>query len=109
MQPAAPVANEHERAPGAEEIAGGEQRDDQQPAIVHPGEDRREIAGRDVGTEEAVQDDDRGGQEQDELQGRARVSPRSKRPTSGQRRTSAPAVASPADRRQSATFEADSG
>ena len=71
----APIPNEHERAAGAEEVAGGEERDDEQAAVVHPGEDRCEVAGRDVWTEETVQNDDRGGNEEGELQGSAGVTP----------------------------------
>ena len=40
---AARVAHQHERTAGAEQVAGREQRDDQQSAVVHPGEDRREV------------------------------------------------------------------
>ena len=43
------VADEHERTPHAEQIAGREQRDDQQAAVVHPRQDRREIGRVDSG------------------------------------------------------------
>jgi hypothetical protein len=37
------VANEYERTARAEQVAGGEQRDHQQPAIVHPRQDGRKV------------------------------------------------------------------
>ncbi len=75
VKAATPIANEHERASRAEEVAGGEERDDEQSAVVHPGEDRRQIAGCDVRTEESVQDHDRGGDEQYELEGGPGMTP----------------------------------
>ena len=75
MQAAPPVAHEHERTARAEEVAGGQQRDDEQPAIVDPGQDRGQIAGCDVRAGETVQDHDRRGEEEDELQRRPGVTP----------------------------------
>ena len=51
------VADQHERTACAEQIAGRQQRDDQQSAIVHPGDDRGEIVRGDLGTEETLSDE----------------------------------------------------
>ncbi len=75
VQPSSPVPHEDERTPGAEEVAGGEQRHDQQAAVVDPGQNRRQIARCDVGTEEAVENHDDGRRQQPELQRRPRMTP----------------------------------
>ena len=77
-QPPAVIPYEHERAARAEEVPRHEQRDDQPSAILHPREDRGEIGGCDLGTEEAVQDEDEGDEQQNELQRRPCVPPSQK-------------------------------
>ena len=90
MEAAARVAHEDERTAGAEQIAGREERDDQQSAVVHPREDGGEIVGCKIGTDEAVEDENDRGDEQDELDATARAASAGTGPTTGQRRTSVP-------------------
>ena len=80
MEAAAPVASKDERATRTEQIAGSEQGDDEQATIVNPGENGGEVAGGNVGTDETVENHDRGGDEQDELNGGAGMTPPQRRP-----------------------------
>ena len=83
VDPASDVAHQHERAACAEQIAGRQQGDDQQSAIVHPGHDRREIGRCDLRTEESMSDDHRRDQQGHELQRRARMTPAEEGPDDG--------------------------
>ena len=85
-QPAGPAQDRFEEAPGerprehegtghAEQVAGREQHQDERPPVVHPGEQRGEVAGRELGAEEAVNDHGHGHGEQRELHRRPRVAP----------------------------------
>jgi hypothetical protein len=51
------IANKDERAGRAEEVSGDEQCEDEPSAVLHPGQNGREIRRRNLGTEEAVQDE----------------------------------------------------
>ena len=75
VQPASPVAHEDERTPGAEEVAGGEQRHDQQATVMDPGEHRRQIARCDVGPKESVENNEGCRPEQPELHRRPGMPP----------------------------------
>ena len=75
MKPAAGVAHEHERTAGAEQVAGREQGNDQQPAVVHPREHRGEVSRCELRTEETVKDNGRGDEQDHELSGGSNVSP----------------------------------
>jgi hypothetical protein len=55
---AARVADEHERAARAEQVAGRQQRHDQQSAVVDPRQNGREVCRIDSRGEQAVKDDD---------------------------------------------------
>ncbi len=73
-----PVAHEHERTSGAEQVAGRQQRDDQQPAIVDPGEDRGKVGRGEIRAREPVNDHGAGNAEQHQLHARSRVAPAQK-------------------------------
>ena len=83
MNQAAEVAREDERTARAKQIAGGEQRHDQQAPIVDPGDDRGEAGGVDPRAEEAVNNDERCDQEQDELDRSTGVAPSEDRSDDG--------------------------
>ena len=94
VQPPSPVADADERTAGAEDVAGRQQRDDEQAAIVHPRQQRREIARRELRPEEAVQHDDgRGARQARAAATSARAATEASGPTTGQRSTSSPVVA----------------
>jgi hypothetical protein len=75
MDSSSGVTHQHERAAGAEQIAGREQGHDQQAAIVHPGYDGCEIGWSDLRTEQSMRDDRRRDHQGEKLQRRARVTP----------------------------------
>ena len=54
MHPAPEIADEDHRTGAAEHVAGGEQRADQQAAIVDPRQHRRQVLRREVGPEQPV-------------------------------------------------------
>jgi len=62
------ISNEDERAGGAEKVASDEQREDKPSAVLHPRQNGSEISGGNLRSEEAVQDEHSGNEEQDELQ-----------------------------------------
>ena len=62
------VAEQHERASQAEEIAGTKQHQNECAAEVHPGEDGRQIFGSESWADEAIDDHRYGGKEQGDLQ-----------------------------------------
>ena len=69
------VADEHHRATGAEQVAGSEHSQDEQPAPVNRREHRGKVAGTYLWTEQPVQDDAGRDSEQDELEGEPNMPP----------------------------------
>ena len=69
------VPDEHERAAHAEQIARCKQRDDEQAAVVDPGQERREIARRGLRAEDAVHNHDGGDTQKEKLERRPGVAP----------------------------------
>ena len=67
-QPAAGIADEHEGAPGAEDIPGRQQRDNEPAAILHPRQHRGQIRRGNLRTEQTVQDENGRDKKQDQLQ-----------------------------------------
>ena len=78
VQPPRPVPRQDKRTTGAEEVAGREQRDDQETAIVDPGEDRGEICRGNIRAEESVENEDRRRDQQRRLKRGPRVLPAQK-------------------------------
>ena len=74
-QPPGHVAREHHRTGGAEQVAGGDNGQDEKAAPVDRCEDCREIARRELRTEEAVQDDGYRDEQQNGLERGPRVAP----------------------------------
>jgi hypothetical protein len=70
VHPAGGVAHEDEGAAGAEQVANGEQRHDQQPAVVHPRQDGGQVRRCQLRAGQAVQHHQRGHGQQHELQRR---------------------------------------
>ncbi len=78
VQPPRPVSRQDKGTPGAEEVAGREQRDNQETPIVDPGEDRGEICRGDIRAEESVENEDRRRDQQRRLKRGPRVLPAQK-------------------------------
>ncbi len=75
----ADIACEHHRACRAKQIADGHDGDNEEPAPMNGRDDRREVAWRELRTEEAVQHDRHSHDQQHELQGESRMSPSQER------------------------------
>jgi len=73
------IACEHHRARRAEQIADGHDSEDEESAPMDGRDDRREIAWRELRTEEAMQHDRDSGDQQHDLQGGSRMSPSQER------------------------------
>ena len=74
---------QHERTGHAEQIARHQQGQHHQPAIMEPDAHRGQVLRRQLRPDQAVEDDQRGRQEEGHLQGRPRMAPFQKAPQDG--------------------------
>jgi hypothetical protein len=79
VQPPPEIAHQHDRTAGAEQIAGHEQGQHQQAAVLHPRHHGGEIGRRGLRPEQPVQHEDRGDRQEQRLEQRACMPPAQER------------------------------